>query len=102
MSISGIVVQTRPEDLEAVSEELKKSGLCELFFSDRSGKIVVTVESEGPRDEMQKMTAIQNLPNVLSVRLAYSYYGEEEDEAADRGERDRLMSAGDPPQPLNI
>lgn len=73
-----MVVMTLPENLEAVLAELERSQLCEVFLSDQSGKIIVTIEADEVRGGMQKMGEIQNLPHVLSVQLAYSYYEEHE------------------------
>jgi nitrate reductase NapD len=78
VSISSIVVMTLPENLETVLAELKASQLCEVFLSDQSGKIIVTIEADEVSGGMQKMGEIQNLPHVLSVQLAYSYYEEHE------------------------
>ncbi len=72
---------TLPENLETVLAELKESKICEIFLSDPSGKIIVTIEDDEVSGEMQKMGEIQNLPLVLSVQLAYSYYEEHEKEA---------------------
>jgi nitrate reductase NapD len=71
---------TLPENLETVLAELEESQLCEVFLSDPSGKIIVTIEDDEVSGEMQKMGEIQNLPHVLSVQLAYSYYEEHEED----------------------
>jgi nitrate reductase NapD len=73
MNISSIVVRTAPENLEKVMGGLKDSGLCEIHFHDALGKIVVTIEGEGINEEMQRMKFIQNMQDVLSADLAYSY-----------------------------
>lgn len=78
MSISSIVVMTLPENLETVLAALRSSQICEVFLSDPSGKIIVTIEDDEVSGEMQKMGEIQNLPHVLSVQLAYSYYEDHE------------------------
>ena len=81
MNISSIVVKTAPEKLTGVMECLKNSGLCELHFHDEAGKIIVTIEGHNISEEMRKMKAIQNMPNVLSADLAYSYSEKEMQEA---------------------
>jgi nitrate reductase NapD len=81
MNISGIVVRTAPECFESVLEELRSSGLCEVHFYDRSGKIIVTLEGEDTSEEVQKMKEIMNIPNVLSASLAYSCNDKELNEA---------------------
>jgi nitrate reductase NapD len=73
MNISSIVVKTGPEKMTGLVESLKNSGLCEVHFHDQTGKIIVTIEGENISEEMKKMKAIQNMPDVLSADLAYSY-----------------------------
>ncbi len=73
MNISSIVVKTEPEKMTGVVESLKKSGLCEVHFHDQRGKVIVTIEGESISEEMKKMKTIQNMPDVLSAELAYSY-----------------------------
>ena len=73
MNISGIVVKTAPEHLDRVIECLKASGLCEIHFLDKQGKIVVTLEGKDTNEEIRKLREIMNLPNVLCADLAYSY-----------------------------
>ena len=84
MNISGIVVKTAPEHLRNVLDNLKASGLCDVFFHDEAGKIIVTVEGKDTGEEVKKMKAILNMPHVLCANLAYSYCEEESEDAADR------------------
>lgn len=77
MNVSSLVVNVEPQHLTEGIERLRTSGLCDVFFFDSSGKIIVTVEGKTSEDEMQKMRAIQDLPFVISTALAYSYYGDE-------------------------
>jgi nitrate reductase NapD len=81
MNISGVVVKTAPEHVQSVLESLRSSGLCEVYFHDDSGKIIVTVEGQDTGEEVQKMKAIMNIPRVLSASLAYSYNEKELNEA---------------------
>ena len=78
MNVSSLVVNVAPQHLAEGIEKLRQSGLCDVFFFDSSGKIIVTVEGKTSEDEMQKMRAIQDLPFVISTALAYSYYGDEQ------------------------
>jgi nitrate reductase NapD len=72
MNISSVVVKTAPEHFDEVMETLRASGLCEIHFTDETGKIVVTLEGKDTDDEIGKMREIMNLPNVLCAGLAYS------------------------------
>ena len=73
MNVSGLVVKTKPEHLKSVLNSLNSSDLCEVHFHDETGKIVVTIEGENVNEEMIKMKKIQNIPDVLSAELIYSY-----------------------------
>ena len=77
MNISGIVVKAAPENIERVIETLKASGLCEIHFTDDSGKIIVTLEGKDTNEEIRKLREIMNLPDVLCADLAYSYSEDE-------------------------
>jgi nitrate reductase NapD len=84
MNISGIVVKTAPEHLRNVLDNLKSSGLCDVFFHDETGKIIVTLEGRDTGEEVKKMKAILNMPHVLCANLAYSYCEEESGNTVDR------------------
>ena len=73
MNVSSIVVRTKPAAVKSVIAALEKSGLCEVFFSDQQGRIVVTVEGETVDGEMEKLLAIQKLPDVLGADLVYAF-----------------------------
>ena len=73
MNISSIVVKTLPEHLESVKDSLISSGLCDIHFSDKLGRIVITVEGEKDADETAKLKQIQKLPHVASADFSYTY-----------------------------
>ncbi|MCH8024662.1 MAG: chaperone NapD [Candidatus Marinimicrobia bacterium] len=73
MNVSSIVVRTKPAAVKSVIAALEKSGLCEVFFSDKQGRIVVTVEGETVDGEAEKLLAIQKLPDVLGADLVYAF-----------------------------
>lgn len=77
MNISSILVQTKPEHLDSTKKTLEKSELCDVFFTDKSGKIVVTIEGEDVKVETEKLKQIQNLPNVISAQMSYTYSDED-------------------------
>jgi len=84
MNVSSIVVKTAPEKMTRVMEILKDSGLCEIHFHDELGKLIVTIEGETISEEMMKMKTIQDMPDVLSADLAYSYSEKEMQEAMEQ------------------
>lgn len=73
MNVSSLVIKTAPEHVEEVIGMLRTSGLCEVFFHDKTGKIVVTIEGRDVSEEMGKLKKIQDIAHVSAVDLAYSY-----------------------------
>jgi nitrate reductase NapD len=84
MNVSSHVIKVAPENLEKAVDSLKQSGLCDVFFHEPRGTIVVTIEGKDVGEEMDKMRAIQKLPFVLSAALAYCYNETGPDETAVR------------------
>ncbi len=79
MTLSSIVVQTKPNTLNSVIENLKKSELCEYHLHDEKGRIIITVEGENVEEEISKLQEIQAFPDVISAEMVYSYDEEELD-----------------------
>lgn len=73
MNVSSLVIKTTPEHVEKVIDMLRTSGLCEVFFHDSSGKIVVTIEGRDVSEEMRKLKDIQAIAHVAAADLVYSY-----------------------------
>ena len=81
MNVSSIVVRTVPEHMDNVINNINSIDFCEVHFSDKEGKIVVTIEGENIDEQMQRMKKIQGIPNVFSANLSYSYCEDELTEA---------------------
>ncbi len=81
MNISGIVVKTAAEKVEEVMDTLRASGLCEVYFHDSAGRIIVTVEGADTNEEIRKMKEIMGLPGVICANLSYTYNEEEIEDA---------------------
>ena len=84
MNISSVVVKTSPGHIGDVLTTLKSSGLCDIFFHDEVGRIVVTIEGKDTAEEVKKMKAILNMPHVLCANLTYSYCDEEPENIVER------------------
>ncbi len=80
MNISSIVVQTRPEYVEEVVENLKKSGVCDYHLHDAKGRIIVTIEGEGVSEELKKLRVIEAIPHVIAADMQMAYSEDELDE----------------------
>jgi len=77
MNVSSVIVRAAKESIESVIHNINAVDCCEVHFFDASGKIVVTIEGESIHEQMESMKKIQNLPDVFSVNLSYSYCEEE-------------------------
>jgi len=83
MNISSAVVVTEPQYLQDVLQSLKESGLCDIYFHDEEGRIIVIIEGEDVNEETFKLKEIQMLPHVLSASMIYSYSEEEWESASE-------------------
>jgi len=79
MTLSSVVVQTKPEHLKSVIQTLKKSELCEFHMNDEKGRIIITLEGKGVEEEISKLQEIQRFDHVISAEMVYSYDEEELD-----------------------
>ncbi len=77
MNISSIVVQTKPEYLEKVVEDLKASKVCDYHFHDELGRIIVTIEGEGVEEELKKLRVIEQIPHVITADMQMAYSEDE-------------------------
>ena len=77
MNISSIVVQTLPNYLDSVLENLKKSGVCDYHMHDEKGRIIITIEGKNVEEELKKLKVIEAIPYVSSADMQMSYSEEE-------------------------
>lgn len=73
MTISSIIVQTTPKNVQQLVEQFKKSPLCDYHLHDEKGRIIITIEGNNTGEEMQKLTEIQQMQLVESAEMHYSY-----------------------------
>jgi len=73
MNISSIVVQVKPEHIEEVINMLQNADFCEYHLHDDKGRIIVTIEGEGVEDEVGKLKQVEQMKNVISADMVYSY-----------------------------
>ena len=88
MNISSIVVKCTPNYLEETVKKLNDSGLCEVFASDESGRIIAVIEGDTTESESEKLRAIQAMEHVLSADMVYAY--SESEFAPEEGKFDRV------------
>ncbi len=74
MNISGVVVRTFPQDIDSVSHALLQLDGVEVHGANADGRLVVTVEQAGEHATVDTLTAMQNLPGVLSASMIYHQF----------------------------
>ena len=96
MNVSGILVQSKAENVKDVVKRLEESGLCDVYTHDEIGRIVVTIEGEGIDEEIEKLNKLQLIEGVITADMHYSY---SEDELAKA--RDEFALGDEVPEMLN-
>lgn len=81
MNISGILVQTRPENLEVVIAQIKENSCCEYHQHDEKGRIVVTIEGESVDEELNKLNQLKAFKKVIAADMMYAYSEDELEKA---------------------
>ena len=76
MNISGVLVRTFPQDIGAVSQALAGLAGVEVHGANEDGRLVVTVEQETERQLSDAITALQEMPGVLSASMIYHHFAE--------------------------
>jgi nitrate reductase NapAB chaperone NapD len=70
MTISGVVMACRPEDLTATTEAVDGLAWADVHYTDPKGRVVVTIEAEDMDESIERFKQLQGLPRVLSAALA--------------------------------
>jgi nitrate reductase NapD len=83
MNISSIVVQTTPNYINEVVESLKNCEVCDYHMHDEKGRIIITIEGNGVKEELEKLRVIENIPHVVAADMQMAYSEDELDEHMD-------------------
>ncbi len=73
MNISGVLVATRPKNIEKITAQLITLEGVEVHGASEMGKLVVTIESEHEGKMADTVVAIQNIKGVLSASMIYHH-----------------------------
>ncbi len=80
MSISGLVIHTRPIQTEAVVRKISAVSGAEIHAATDDGRLVVTVDEPDDAKASDTFVRIQDLDGVVSVSLVYNYFEQQTDE----------------------
>lgn len=71
--IASIVVYLQPAEERRIRAAIGSLREAEMHACDPSGKLVVTLETDGTRRTLDLMDAIRALPGVIDVALVYQH-----------------------------
>jgi len=74
--VASILVQARPERLDAASRAIETLPGVEIFGRDPKGKLVVVVEADNVGRIGETLNVISLLPDVLTAALVFHGTGE--------------------------
>jgi len=74
--VSSLVVFTGPQNIESVTEALNCLPGVEVHGANPTGKLVVTLESEGRGQIVKTVDKIDALEGVISTSLIYHQFDE--------------------------
>lgn len=80
MNISSIVVQTLPKFLDEVVKSLKECEVCDYHMHDEKGRIIITIEGDGVKEELSKLSVIEAIPHVIAADMQMAYSEDELEE----------------------
>ena len=72
MSICSVVVFTRPESTDAVSNEIATRKHCEVMAQD-TGRIIVVIDTHDRQVMSDTIMAFHDIDGVINVSLVYEY-----------------------------
>jgi len=73
MSISGLVLQTRPEDTEGLRRRLDGLDGVEVHAVTDEGRLVVTVDQPDDGKAAETLQRLQAMDGILSASLVYNH-----------------------------
>ena len=79
MNISSIVVQTVPKYLEEVVQSLKDCEVCDYHMHDEKGRVIITIEGNSVKEELEKLRVIEAIPHVVAADMQMAYSEDELD-----------------------
>ena len=74
MDISGVLVRTSPDNIEAVSEALSRLEGVEVHGANQDGRMVVTIERDNSGQAADLLVQLHNVPGVLSASMIYHQF----------------------------
>lgn len=78
MSISSLVLITRPEDAQAVADRAALLEGVEVYAVSEDGRVVVTVDNPDNHKASEALINLSNTEGVVNASLVYNYFEDED------------------------
>jgi nitrate reductase NapD len=78
MSIYSVIIHTKPENINSVSNALEKIEGVELHATSDLGKLIVTLDHPDRAYCSDILMGFHNIPGVLNSSLVYEYFEEDD------------------------
>ena len=72
--ISGVLVRSRPENVESVTQALEALEGVEVHGANPDGRLVVIVEENSDQGIADKVVHLQDLPGVIAASMIYHQF----------------------------
>lgn len=79
MNISGVLIHTLPEKIEAVQDALNALPGVEVHHATEEGRMVVTIEDTNAKASGDMLVKINLMEGVLNASLVYHHFESDED-----------------------
>ena len=79
MNISGVLVRSLPENIDAVTVRLEAITGVEVHGANPDGRLVVTVEDDAAGYTADTVVRFQDVEGVISTSLVYHHCEDEQD-----------------------
>jgi nitrate reductase NapD len=89
MSIYSLVVHTKPENIESVTNALKVMEAVDVHGINEKGKIVVSLDHPDRNYCSDTIMSFHDIPGVLNSSLIYEYFEDENADDTDEAEESR-------------
>lgn len=94
LHVSSVIVHVRPEKLGAVAAAVERLPGVEIHQRAETGKLIITLETATTGAVLDRLTAIQDMPGVVSAALVYHQW-----EAANQAESEAGHGSDTPQLP---
>ncbi|MBK2000647.1 chaperone NapD [Campylobacter sp. RM10532] len=77
-NLSSVLIMAKEEYVDDLKKAIAKIPFCTVELCEKE-KIIVVIESEKLEDELNSYKMLEQLPNIVSINMVFSYQDLDED-----------------------